>query len=76
MSAPPVAAPVAPPPAQAPWGQASPAAFGVGARVLVQWADGNRYPATVTQSAPGQCLVTFPDGRQQWVETQYLSSGI
>ena len=68
--------PAAPPPAQAPWGQTSGAAFGIGARVLVQWADGNRYPATVMQAAQGQCLVAFPDGRQQWVEVQYLSSGI
>ncbi len=77
--APPQQAPaqqVAPPPQQAPWGVQSPAAFGVGARVLVQWADGNRYPATVSQAAPGQCLVAFPDGRQQWIEVQYLSSGI
>jgi hypothetical protein len=52
-----------------------PAAFGPGARVYVQWADGNRYPATVVQSAGAQCLVSFPDGQQRWVEAQYLSTG-
>jgi hypothetical protein len=48
--------------------------FGPGARVLVQWADGNRYPATVQQQNGSQCLVSFPDGRTQWVEAQYLLS--
>jgi hypothetical protein len=42
----------------------------------VQWADGNRYPATVQQAGQGQCLVVFPDGQQRWVENQYLSTGM
>jgi hypothetical protein len=53
-----------------------PAAFGPGARVYVQWADGNKYPATVTQSSGNQCLVMFPDGQQRWVEMQYLTTGM
>jgi hypothetical protein len=65
----------APPPAQPPSPQAPPA-FGPGARVLVQWADGNRYPATVQQAVNGQCLVVFPNGQQQWVGMQYLSPGM
>jgi hypothetical protein len=40
--------------------------------VLVQWADGNKYPATVQQSQGTNCLIVFPDGRQQWVDAQYL----
>jgi hypothetical protein len=41
--------------------------------VLVQWADGNRYPGFVQQVAPGYCLIVFPDGQQRWVEPQYLT---
>ncbi|MGO8997938.1 MAG: zinc-ribbon domain-containing protein [Polyangiaceae bacterium] len=48
-------------------------AFVAGARVLVQWADGNRYPGIVQQVAPAQCLIVFPDGQQRWVEYQYLT---
>ena len=61
------------PPPQYPLPQ--PPQFGAGARVLVQWADGNRYPAMVQQSAGAQCLVVFPNGQQQWVDAQYLSFG-
>ncbi len=45
----------------------------VGARVLVQWSDGNRYPGTVTMMQNGQVQVAFPDGRQIWVPQQYVS---
>jgi hypothetical protein len=58
--------PVPPPPPYAP-------AFVAGARVLVLWADGNRYPGIVHQVASGHCFVLFPDGQQRWVELQYLS---
>jgi hypothetical protein len=50
-------------------------AFAVGARVLVQWSDGNRYPGTVTMMQSGQVQVAFPDGRQIWVPQQYVSLG-
>ncbi len=40
---------------------------GPGMGVLVQWSDGNRYPATVSQVGGGQVHVTFTDGRQMWV---------
>jgi hypothetical protein len=50
-------------------------AFAPGARVLVTWSNGQRYPATVTQATGTQCLVVFPDGQQRWVEMQYLSPG-
>jgi hypothetical protein len=45
----------------------------VGAKVLVEWPDGNRYPATVQQCAPGQCLVLFPDGQQRWVDVRRVA---
>jgi hypothetical protein len=38
-----------------------------GSRVAVSWSDGNRYPAQVMQAAPGQYLVRFDNGSQQWV---------
>jgi hypothetical protein len=63
---PPYAPYPAPPPGYAP-------AFVAGARVLVLWADGNRYPGVVHQVAPAHCFVVFPDGQQRWVELQYLS---
>ncbi len=40
---------------------------GVGAHVLVQWSDGQRYPGTVAQVAQGQYLVTMSNGQQHWV---------
>ena len=57
-------------------GRAALGAFGMGAiangvgpgmAVLVQWTDGNRYPATVSQVGGGQVQVAFGDGRQMWV---------
>ena len=49
--------------------------FAPGARVLVQWSDGNRYPGTVAQEANGQYLIAFGNGAQHWVSLQYLSPG-
>lgn len=45
----------------------------VGSSVLVLWSDGQRYPGAVVQSAQGQHLVAFPDGRQVWVLAEYVS---
>ncbi len=45
----------------------------VGRAVLVQWSDGNRYPATISQVAEGQSQVVFGDGRNMWVQNQYLT---
>jgi hypothetical protein len=59
-------------PPQPPYGSPQ-AAYGAGALVYVQWADGNKYPATVQQVAGSQCLVLFNDGRRQWVEARFLS---
>ncbi len=56
-----------------PYASSFPAPFAVGAQVLVQWADGNRYPGIVQQIAPGQCLIVFPDGQQRWVDNRYLA---
>jgi hypothetical protein len=57
-----------------PYASSFPAPFAVGSQVLVQWADGNRYPGIVQQIAPGQCLVVFTDGQQRWVDNRYLAS--
>jgi hypothetical protein len=59
-----------PPPAPA---QA--AGFARGSLVLVHWADGNRYPATVLHSQGGHVLVVFAGGQQQWVDVRYVSAG-
>jgi hypothetical protein len=70
--------PYGPPPGPSPFAPQAgggPPQLGAGARVLVQWADGNRYPAMVQQVAGAQCLVVFPNGQQQWVDAQYLSFG-
>ena len=45
-----------------------------GSHVLVQWSDGNKYPGMVVQAAPGQCLVDFGNGNQQWIGEQYLEA--
>ena len=44
-----------------------------GRQVLVQWSDGNKYPATLTQNNGPQSQVTFPDGRQIWIESRFLT---
>jgi hypothetical protein len=64
-------APTPPPAAYAQ--QPAPAALAPGARVLVLWQDGNRYPATVAQVAQGQVLCTMPNGAQQWVPAQNVA---
>ena len=40
---------------------------GPGMAVMVQWSDGNRYPAQCVQVGGGQVCVAFGDGRQMWV---------
>ncbi len=62
-----VAAPAGTPPA--------PSGIVRGAVVLVHWADGNRYPATVLHISGSLVLVAFPSGQQQWVDARYLSTG-
>lgn len=54
---------------------AAPAPMGPGSRVMVQWSDGNRYPATVVATVNGQVTVSFPDGRQMAVPQQYVTAG-
>jgi hypothetical protein len=63
---------VEPPPA-APQPGAKAPVFAPGRPVLVQWSDGNRYPGQVVQEAGDRCLVSFSNGRQDWIPTQYLS---
>lgn len=47
--------------------------IGPGMAILVQWSDGNKYPATCGQVGGGQVQVTFPDGRQMWVPESAVS---
>jgi hypothetical protein len=49
-------------------------AFSVGARVMVQWSDGRRYPGTVAAVQAGQLEVAFPDGRRVWVPQGYVNA--
>jgi hypothetical protein len=53
--------------------QPQPPSLQVGSRVLVEWSDGRRYPATIQQMASGQCLVLFPDGQHRWVDIRHVS---
>ncbi len=48
------------------------AGYTPGARCLVTWSDGQRYPATVVQTAQGQVLVAMGDGRQLWMPQAYV----
>jgi hypothetical protein len=48
------------------------AGFDPGDKVLVQWSDGNRYPAKVVKKAPDQYLLELGDGRQMWVAAQWV----
>ena len=66
--------PVPPPPAAPPAPPAS-AAYRPGTLVLVHWADGNRYPATVLHATATHVFVAFSTGQQQWVDVRYVSSG-
>lgn len=52
----------------------APPPMGPGSRVMVQWSDGNRYPATVVANMNGQVTVSFPDGRQMAVPQQYVTA--
>jgi hypothetical protein len=45
----------------------------VGRAVMVQWSDGNRYPATIIQVGGPQSQVVFPDGRNMWIQNQFLT---
>jgi len=52
------------------FGQAKAALTGgimAGSRVAVNWSNGQQYPAQVMQAAPGQYLVRFDNGSQEWV---------
>ncbi|AKV01081.1 hypothetical protein AKJ09_07744 [Labilithrix luteola] len=48
-------------------------AYSIGAPVMVQWSDGNRYPGTIAQVHAGQLQIGFPDGRLVWVPEQYVT---
>ena len=47
--------------------------FAPGTRVQVAWADGRTYPAMVQHANGAVYLVMFPDGRQVWIDRQYLA---
>lgn len=52
---------------------AMPPGFPPGARVLVAWSDGNRYPATVVQAQGEHYLCDMGNGQQQWIPAPQLS---
>jgi hypothetical protein len=66
-------------PSAAPLPVAPPAAFAAvpfppGRRVLVQWANGQRYPGVVQQVNGAQCLVRFDAGGEpRWIEMRYMT---
>jgi hypothetical protein len=45
----------------------------IGTHVMVQWSDGQRYPAVVKMMQSGQVQVAFPDGQVVWVPQQYVA---
>src|ERR1700733_4489178 len=49
-----------------------PGTSALGARVLVQWANGQKYAGVVEQLAGLQCLVRFETGERRWVESRYV----
>jgi hypothetical protein len=44
-----------------------------GKRILVQWANGQKYPGIIEQVDGAKCLVRFETGEQRWVEMRYVS---
>lgn len=48
--------------------------FSVGARVLVTWSDGQRYPGTVAAVGQNTYLVAMSDGKQHWIPASYVAS--
>jgi hypothetical protein len=47
-------------------------AFAPGARVLVQWDNGQRYPGVVERANGPVCLVRFDVGEKRWVESRFV----
>jgi hypothetical protein len=43
-----------------------------GARVLVQWANGQRYGGVIERVTGPQCLIRFDAGEQRWVESRFV----
>ena len=52
---------------------AGPAPLAVGAQVLVQWSDGNRYPGEVRAIGDGQVQVAFAGGQVHWIAAAYVA---
>lgn len=48
--------------------------YQIGARVMVTWSDGNRYPGNVVSVQNNQVQVAFPDGRHVWVPMAFVSN--
>lgn len=51
-----------------------PARLQVGARVQVEWSNGQRYVGTICELSSGRCLVVFVDGQQHWVDLRQVSA--
>ncbi len=43
-----------------------------GRKVMVQWSDGNEYPATIMQNNGQQVQIVMTNGSNLWVDPQYL----
>ena len=56
-------------------GPAASGSFAVGAQVLVQWSDGQRYPGMVREVGADQVLVGFAGGATHWVPLQFVTAG-
>lgn len=48
--------------------------YSIGARVMVTWSDGNRYPGNVVRVHGNQVEVAFPDGRHVWVPMAFVNN--
>lgn len=44
-----------------------------GRKVMVQWSDGNNYPATIMQNNGQQVQIVMTNGSNLWVDPQYLT---
>jgi hypothetical protein len=49
--------------------------FSVGARVMVTWSDGNRYPGTIAAVGQNQYLIHMSDGKQHWIPANFVATG-
>lgn len=46
----------------------------VGENCYVAWSDGQKYIGNVKEAGKGQCLIAFPDGREDWIANDYITN--